>query len=41
VIERLVASITVNPAPKGRPKGREPGQPYFHAESIEVAWRDL
>ena len=41
VIERLVASITVNPAPKGRPKGWEPGQPYFHAESIEVAWRDL
>jgi len=22
-------------------KGWEPGQPYFHAESIEVAWRDL
>jgi site-specific DNA recombinase len=41
VIGRLVASITVNPAPKGRPKGWEPGQPYFHAESIEVAWRDL
>ena len=41
VIERLAASITVNPAPKGRPKGWEPGQPYFHAESIEVAWRDL
>jgi site-specific DNA recombinase len=41
VIERLVASITVNPAPKGRPKGWEPGQPYFDADSIEVAWRDL
>jgi DNA invertase Pin-like site-specific DNA recombinase len=41
VIERLVASITVNPAPKGRPKGWEPGQPYFDAESIEVAWLDL
>jgi DNA invertase Pin-like site-specific DNA recombinase len=41
VIERLVASITVNPAPKGRPKGWEPGQLYFDADSIEVAWRDL
>jgi site-specific DNA recombinase len=41
VIGRLVASITVNPAPKGRPKGWEPGQPYFDADSIEVAWRDL
>lgn len=41
VIERLVASITVNLAPKGRPMGWEPGQPYFDADSIEVAWRDL
>jgi site-specific DNA recombinase len=41
VIDRLVASITVNLAPKGRPKGWEPGQPYFDADSIEVVRRQV
>jgi DNA invertase Pin-like site-specific DNA recombinase len=41
VIQRLVASISVNPAPKGRPKGWEPGQPYFDADSIEVVRREV
>jgi hypothetical protein len=41
VIERLVASITVNLAPKGRPMGWEPGQPYFDADSIEVVRRQV
>ena len=41
VIGRLIASVSVNPAAKGRPKGWKPGEPYFDAESIEIAWRDL
>ncbi len=41
VIQRLVASITVNPAAKGRPAGWTPGQPYFDADSIEVVRREV
>jgi DNA invertase Pin-like site-specific DNA recombinase len=41
VIQRLVASITVNPAAKGRPAGWAPGQPYFDADSIEVVRREV
>ena len=41
VVSRLVASITVNPAPKGRPRGWVPGQPYFDADSIEVVRREV
>jgi len=41
VVQRLVATITVNLAPKGRPKGWQPGEPYFDADSVEVVWRDL
>jgi len=32
-------TITVHPAPKGRPAGWKPGQPYFAAGSVEVTWR--
>jgi site-specific DNA recombinase len=41
VVSRLVASITVSPAPKGRPRGWVPGQPYFDADSIEVVRREV
>jgi site-specific DNA recombinase len=40
VIQRLIASITVNLASKGRPAGWKPGEPYFDADSIEIAWRE-
>jgi site-specific DNA recombinase len=40
VVSRLLASVTVNLAAKGRPKGWVPGEPYFDADSIELAWRE-
>ena len=33
-----VAEVTILPAPKGRPKGHRPGDPYFHPEAIRVRW---
>lgn len=30
--------VTILPAPKGRPKGHVPGDPYFHPEAIRVQW---
>jgi len=32
-------TITILPAPKGRPKGWRPGQPYFDPNSIRVEWK--
>ena len=32
-------TITILPAPKGRPKGWRPGQPYFDPDSIRVEWK--
>jgi hypothetical protein len=29
-------TVTVNPAPKGRPKGWRPGEPYFDPDYIDV-----
>lgn len=36
VLAELV-TVTVHPAPRGRPAGWRPGAPYFHAESVDVA----
>ncbi|GAA4626744.1 hypothetical protein GCM10023196_036220 [Actinoallomurus vinaceus] len=33
---RALFTVTIHPAPKGRPPGWKPGQPYFHAESVAV-----
>lgn len=33
-----VVEVTVLPAPRGRPKGHVPGQPYFHPEAIRMEW---
>ena len=30
--------VTILPAPKGRPKGHRPGDPYFHPEAIRLEW---
>ena len=32
-------TITVGPAPKGRPKGWVPGTPYFDGASVAIEWR--
>lgn len=32
-------SITVHPAPRGRPKGWKQGQSYFDPSTIEIAWK--
>lgn len=32
-------TITVQPAPKGRPKGWKPGQGYFNPDYVEVVWK--
>jgi DNA invertase Pin-like site-specific DNA recombinase len=37
VLQALM-TITVNPAPKGRPRGWQAGQPYFDEDSIAVEW---
>lgn len=31
--------VTILPAPKGRPKGHRPGDPYFHPEAIRLEWQ--
>ena len=36
VVVAELYTITVNPAPKGRPAGWRPGMTYFHAASIQV-----
>jgi site-specific DNA recombinase len=33
-------SVTIYPAPKGRPRGWRPGEPYFHEESVQVKRRE-
>jgi site-specific DNA recombinase len=33
-------TVTVYPAPKGRPAGWRPGQSYFHAESVRIERRE-
>ena len=35
-----VVQVTILPAPKGRPKGHVPGDPYFHPEAIRLRWLD-
>jgi hypothetical protein len=32
-------TITVHPAPKGRTRGWQPGQPYFDPASVRIEWR--
>ena len=32
-------TITIMPAPKGRPKGWTPGKPYFDPRSVRIRWR--
>jgi len=32
-------TITIMPAPKGRPKGWTPGKPYFDPRSVQIRWR--
>ncbi len=31
--------VTVFPAPKGRLRGWQPGDSYFHAESVHIHWK--
>jgi site-specific DNA recombinase len=35
---KLLMTVTVHIAPKGRPPGWKPGEPYFHAESVKIEW---
>jgi len=39
VVSRLM-TIRLMPAPKGRPAGWRPGEPYFSPRSVEIVWRD-
>lgn len=34
-----VAVVTIDPAPRGRPKGHVPGEPYFDTDYIRIEWR--
>jgi site-specific DNA recombinase len=38
VISRLM-TVTLMPAPKGRPRGWRPGEPYFSPSSVSIGWR--
>lgn len=38
VIARLM-TVTLMPAPRGRPRGWRPGEPYFSPSSVSVGWR--
>lgn len=38
VISRLM-TVTLMPAPRGRPHGWRPGEPYFSPSSVSVSWR--
>ena len=35
---KVLMTVTVHRAPKGRPPGWKPGEPYFHAESVTIEW---
>lgn len=30
--------VTILPAPRGKPRGHVPGQPYFHPDAIRIEW---
>ncbi|MDQ4490710.1 recombinase family protein [Sinomonas sp. ASV486] len=34
-----LATVTIEPAPRGRPKGHIPGNPYFNPDYIRVDWK--
>ena len=36
-VVRVLFTVTINPAPKGRPKGWKPGEPYFDSAYVDVA----
>lgn len=38
VLDALM-TVIVDPAPKGKPKGWRPGQPYFHPSAVRIRWR--
>lgn len=35
----LLVSITLQPGPRGRPAGWQPGQTYFRPERVQIEWR--
>lgn len=37
-VVHVLMTVTVHPAPKGRPPGWKRGEPYFDERSIEIAW---
>ena len=39
-VVRVLMTVKVHPAPKGRPPGWKRGEPYFDAESIEIVPRE-
>jgi site-specific DNA recombinase len=39
VVQALAASITIQPAGRGRPAGWRPGRPYFNPDLIQIEWR--
>jgi len=39
VVDALI-EVTLLPSGKGRPKGWEPGQPYFRTETVSIEWKD-
>lgn len=38
VVDTLV-TVTILPAPKGRPKGWQPGESYFRPETVAIDWK--
>lgn len=38
VLEELV-TVTILPAPRGRPRGWQPGDPYFSPDHVRLEWR--
>lgn len=38
VIDALV-TVTLDPSPRGRPKGWQPGEPYLHPETVRIEWK--
>lgn len=37
----FLMTVTVCPAPKGRPRGWRPGEPYFDTDSVLIGWHEL
>lgn len=38
-VVRALMDVTLLPAPKGRPAGWSPGEPYFNPDAVRISWK--